>query len=153
MLGSPFSYQYHVPLGEGLLGNRTGENPVIQFLCIDCIRTTLYQGHAGQFVSGSFRRSGDYDWGTSCLELDLVVCIADSNRDFTGCNALARSTSALGVLVDVLVQFLHVLNHLVLSSKNIESGGQGVVCSTGGVGVCHADISLVLRLEKISPAL
>ncbi|MPN28275.1 hypothetical protein SDC9_175716 [bioreactor metagenome] len=55
--------------------------------------------------------------------------IADGDGDLTDGDALAGGRATLGVLVDVLVETLHVVHHGVFATEYIAHGGQNVVGS------------------------
>ena len=126
--------------------------PVVVFLGVVAVASALNQRDAADLVARSFARRNPAHF----LEARLTLFVeTEEERDADGglaaCDVLGLRLRALGVLRDVFVHLLHVVEGLVFAHQLNETCDDGVRAA-GRTGVRHFDVAFVLRVRQISPA-
>ena len=92
-----------------------------------------HQGHPADFVAGSLLGEGHLEVGHALfLVLHAVVGEDQAHRHFTAARDLSGRSAGLGVLKNIAVQFLHVVQGLVLSAQADILRPQGGESRSGG---------------------
>ena len=75
----------------------------------------------------------------------------EANCDLTAAGNLAGSSTGLGVLQNIGVHLLHVIDACILATTKNDLGPECRESGTRGRGVCGRDLPLELRLEEGAP--